>query len=452
MLDRLLFHGLLVTALAPALMFAGRPLWAIVAAALAAGVLLLAASSLRAFRKPQGWTWTDGLLIAAGGIWAGVLAYAASQISTDGPAAAATLWREAAGLLGEPVPVRGSLNPGATGIGVLRLGLYAGVLVLAYWLCGSRARAWTVVTAVLAVVAVAALYAAALKVAGIEYVLWEKKRYYIGWATGPFANRSTFASYLAIGLACNVALWARAYRRFVPSEIEGRERLRLALESITRRSVFLALPGFAIAGAGLMTGSRAGTAAMAIAVVLTAGLIALRWRRDALLAPIVAVLSVTAVAGLLWVVAGDGVASRFDNLEDAYDVRQSLYEDAGRILDAHGARGVGLGAFSEALHAYKSADTGYDRWQAHNTYLENLIELGWTAGLAMFLAAGLVGFAAARAIWRRRRLAPVAAAATGGFIAVALHSAVHFPLQEPGVALTLALLLGAAAAQADGGD
>ena len=67
-----------------------------------------------------------------------------------------------------------------------------------------------------------------------------------------------------------------------------------------------------------------------------------------------------------------------------------------------------------------------------------------------FLAIMLVIIAAARGLWTRYRSAPFAAAATASAIAATAHSLADFPLQEPGIALMLALLLGAAAAQADG--
>ena len=62
--------------------------------------------------------------------------------------------------------------------------------------------------------------------------------------------------------------------------------------------------------------------------------------------------------------------------------------------------------------------------------------------IAAFIAVAFVIAAAARGLWTRYRSAPIAAAAA--------HSLVDFRLQESGIALMLALLLGTAAAQADG--
>ena len=88
--------------------------------------------------------------------------------------------------------------------------------------------------------------------------------------------------------------------------------------------------------------------------------------------------------------------------------------------------------------------------RAPNSYLELALEISWPMTIIAFLAITLVIAAAARGLWTRYRSAPFAAAATASAIAAAAHSLVDFPLQEPGIALTLALLLGAAAAQADG--
>ncbi len=452
MLARLCFHATLAIALLPALLFAGRPLWVLAPAAVAAGLVLIVAAAAR-FRAPNGgMTWSDRLVLAAGLAWLAVIGYAASQAFGVGPAAGAGGdWAAAAGLTGQEFPARGSLNAGATALGCLRLSLYAGVFLLAYWTCRGRDDAWRVMWAVVGVATAAALYAVLAKIAGVEYVLWQEKRYYVGYATGPFPNRNTFATFLAIGLAANVAIWARALRRAAPGDIEGQEKLRLVLEFATKRGVLLAAPGLLMALAGLMTGSRAGLAAMALAVVATALVIALRTASARSPASIAAIAGVVAILGALWALGGSGAANRGVSLDASYEQRAELFQDTRRMIAEAPLAGVGLGAFPEAIHRHKTTELTNDWRRAHNVYLEAAAELGLPAAALMLLAVGLVGFAAARAVFTRRRLAPMAAASVGGLLAAAAHSLVDFPLQEPAVVLVLALTLGAAASQADSG-
>lgn len=454
MIQKILFIGMLTVGLAPALMFAGRPLWVLAPAAILAGVLLavLGVSRIVSADGPRLRTspWNDRFILAASLLWGVVVAYAVWQTLPAGPASGAgSPWADAARLLGVDFEARNSLNAGASLVGALRLALYGAALLLAYWLCRDRQRAWMAVQAVVAVATLAAIYGLLMKAFGIEYVLGQEKRYYVGWATGPFENRSSFASYLAIGLAANAALWARAYRREVGGGAEGRERLRLVLEFVGRKGGLLALPGLAMLGAGLASGSRAGLAAIAVALATTAGLIVLRWARGRQAVVGAAAIVVLLAAAALAALAGQEASGARQDLETSFDQRAEILADTRRMIREGPTGGVGLGAFADALHRYKSSELVNDWRRARNVYLEAVAELGAPVAALKFVAVALIAVAAARGILRRRRVAPVPAAAIGAFAATAAHSFFDFPLQEPGVCLTLAVLWGAGAALAD---
>ena len=444
MIDRLFFLGTLVIALTPAFLFAGRPLWVLAPLAIVVGGALAVLSVVRLQSSGGDWTWSDRLLASAGVLWTIVIGYALFQAYGAGESTEA--WRLAAALTGQDIQPRNSLNVGVTVIGALRLALYAGVLLLAYWTCKASENAWTVMKAIVLVAGIAAVYAILAKFFGVEYVLWEKKHHYIGWATGPFPNRNTFATFLAIGLAANAALWARQYRREVPSEIEGRERLRVTLEFLSKRGILVALPGLVMLAAGLMTGSRAGLAVMALAVGGTAVLIVARWSSNRALPIGMTIAGIAVVAITLMALAGQG---RGVSVEGSIEQRLEIFQNANRIAAERPMRGIGLGAFPEAMHAHKSTELTNDWRRAHNSYLEAVAELGWPVAILMFIAVTLVFLAALRGVWIRRRLTPIHAAAVSGFVAAAAHGLLDFPLQEPAICLVLALLLGAAAAQSD---
>jgi len=439
MLERVLLYGAVATALLPALPFAGRPLWVLAPAAIAAGALLILAAAMR-FRGPRGpLERNDWLLASAGALWTVVVAHALWQAAPLGPAAALT---------SQGFDAAVSMNAGATVLGALRYVLYAAVLLLAYLACRSDGDGWRVLKAVAWTVGAAAGYAVLAKAFGAEYALWQEKRYYAGWATGPFTSRNSFAAYLAIGVAANVAVVHRAWRDAVPERMDGRELLRASALFIAGRGFFVLLPLLLVLGAAPLTGSRAGLAAVAFAAGLAWLLILLRTRRNG---DGLAKAPLFMAAGLLLLaVVGAGVLqARGLSLSDSVDQRLEIAGDAARMAADAPLHGVGLGAFPEALHRYKSTTLVNDWRRAHNVYLESVAEHGWPAALLLFLAVGIAVFAAARGVWNRKRQAPIPVAAVAGFAAVALHSLVDFPLQEPGVCLTLALLLGAAAALAE---
>ena len=96
---------------------------------------------------------------------------------------------------------------------------------------------------------------------------------------------------------------------------------------------------------------------------------------------------------------------------------------------------------------YRSDDISNFYLKAHNTYLENILELGYPAALALFATFGGFLVLTFRGLRRRRqhKVYPCI-----GFAATALvssHSLVDFSLQIPAVAMTYSLLMGAACAQ-----
>jgi hypothetical protein len=448
-LERALFWGTLLLGVVPALVFAGRPMWVIAPVAMAIGVLLAITAARRLRQPSSSWTWSGGLLTGAAILWALVIIYALLQALMTGPSVG--VWADAAALTSQATPSRRSFNPGATLNGALRFAAYGGLCLLAYWTCRGRKEGWAVLWAIAAAATLAAVYGIAGKVLGWETVLWREKLNYSGYATGPFENRNTFATFLAIGITANIALFARALRKAGLGDFVGTERVRQILEFGTRQGILMALPMLAMAGASLMTGSRAGFAVMALAAGISTVAIAIRWGGGrTLLRVISAVGSITVIISVLWVVGGSQTAERAAKLEDSASYRLEIYRDTARAIEQGPSGGYGLGAFPEAFHRYKSTELVNDWRRAHNSYLELALEISWPMAIIAVLAITLVIAAATRGLWTRYRSAPFAAAATASAIAAAAHSLVDFPLQEPGIALTLALLLGAAAAQADG--
>lgn len=451
-IDRALFWGALTVGLAPVLLFAGRPLWVLAIAALATGGMLAVVAIRRLLKPAVSAGFSGRLLMIAGVLWTIVIAYALYQ-AAPGSAASQSggVWAEAARLTGSDFPSRGSWNAGATLIGAFRLTLYAAVCLLAYWTCRGRNDGWRVLWALMIVAAIAAAYGILSKVAGLDTVLWQDKRYYTGWATGPFENRNTFASFLALGLAANSALFMRAFKQAAPSEIEGRERVRVIVEFLSRQGILLILPGLTIIAAGMMTGSRAGLAVMAASVLLTVGVIVFRWSAGCGIGRALGAVAIIAlIAGGLWTLGGAATAGRNVTIESSLTQRLEITGDTARAIAKAPAGGYGLGAFPEAMHSVKSTELTNDWRRAHNSYLELALEIGWPLALAAFIAIALTAAAAMRGLWTRYRGAPLSAAAGVSVIVLAGHSLIDFPLQEPGIALALALLLGAAAAQADG--
>jgi O-antigen ligase len=257
---------------------------------------------------------------------------------------------------------------------------------------------------------------------------------------GTFVNPNHLAAYLEMALAVAFA-WSWWAARRAGDEPRLERRLLLAAPP-----VMLWLTLFA----GLsFTGSRAGLLA-AVAAVSAQGVLAAGVRRRWWVAPLGAL---AALAGL-GVVAAIGWREGLGRLlsTSAADVslgaRLREYGAALELWRRFPVTGSGLGTFRDAFPLVQPADLRGTWWHPHGDFLEVLVTAG-VIGLAL-LAAGLWGLA--------RRLAAVlregsrsedraaALAAFGVLAALAVHECLDFSLSMPGNAVTLAVLLGAAAA------
>ncbi len=85
--------------------------------------------------------------------------------------------------------------------------------------------------------------------------------------------------------------------------------------------------------------------------------------------------------------------------------------------------------------------------KAHNTYLENALELGIPAAMALFGTVAALFGRCLIGVRVRRRNAIYPCIGVGATVLIATHASVDFSLQNPAVAATYALLMGAAVAQ-----
>jgi O-antigen ligase len=116
--------------------------------------------------------------------------------------------------------------------------------------------------------------------------------------------------------------------------------------------------------------------------------------------------------------------------------------------------GFGLGSFEDVFHLYRteSHEMMTRSVRAHNTYLENALELGIPAASMLVLAVVVIAAQCVLGVRRRRRDFVYPALAVAVSIQVAVHALVDFSLQIPAVAATYALVLGLGFAQSWSSD
>ncbi len=378
--------------------------------------------------------------IAVGG-WLQSLAWPAGVVSLVSPrhaelaAQAAELARTA------PGEVRLSLAPGASRAAALDWLIPAGALLAAGWVGASR-RVRRLLGGALLLSAAAQIALALEQWVTQAETLWGAPVPGTGSRLhGSFVNPNHFALWLEMALAVAFAwAWWAANRSLRQASSTERRLLAFGVPTLVL---------LAIAGALVLTGSRAGLFAALVAVGLQALWITSRRGRRWLVAGGVAAL---AAGGLL--IALVGVEGAFARLlatpldEVGGGGRMTAAAATLRLWSEFPWTGSGLGTFRAAFPLVQPESIPGLWRHAHSDWFE----LGATVGALGFAIAiaGLVVLLRRLALvlrhGERSEDRAAALAALGAAIAVGLHSFADFGLTMPANAFALAVLLGAAAA------
>jgi O-antigen ligase len=277
---------------------------------------------------------------------------------------------------------------------------------------------------------------------GRIYGIWQPQ--FAQHPFGPFVNRNHFAGWMLMCIpVCLGYLSASAYRVTRRVRQDWHARMVWLGSPEANRLVLMAFAILIMVFSVALTLSRSGVACLAVSLPLMTWLALSRTRRASrrLIAFgwVVLLLVVTASwAGL------DAIALRFASAEGGpLGGRVAIWRDGLRILHDFVWTGTGMNTFGAISRMYQTADLQFRYLEAHNDYLQILLEGGLLVGLpALFLMAAL-----ASAIWKAFRRAKddettfrIRAGAVTGIIAVALQETVDFSLQMPGNAALFTLL------------
>lgn len=440
-----------LVALAPLPLASNRPLPAAILA-LATGLLLLAygfqrTGSLKA-AVPAQWLRLPLMLYGAVCLWIAVQA-----MPLPGFAAAFwadPIWAEAAKALGRDLTGHISVNPNETLNGLMRLLTYAAIFWLTLQLTRHPHRAHAARQAVIWIGFAYAIYGLLIFYTGNDWILLWRKWAYHDALTSTFVNRNSYATFAGLCLLCALAPVAE----FIRQEMRGSSPLRIRFIRTLER-LFLSfkanlLVSMVLLAALLSTASRAGVAVTGLAVLLliqiSGGKRSSRSLRSLIL---LAGLAGLIIIGML--AGGNRLAARYMNegisIDD--DNRGAVYMTVLSAIQSTPWTGTGFGTFSDVFPAYRNGERIHTHlWdKAHNTYLENALELGLPAASALVLAIALLAWRCGAGMLGRRKDAGFAATGLAASVLVGLHSLVDFSLQIPAVSILYAFILGMAVSQ-----
>jgi len=269
-----------------------------------------------------------------------------------------------------------------------------------------------------------------------DTLLGVKKWAYQGSATGPFVNRNSFATFLALGATVGAALLTCANTRLLPHSRWMR--------------VVLLLAGLLIIGTAILaTQSRMGAAAAASGILVAVLFGGTRARWGLFRWGAVGVATVIAGLAMAWAF-GSGVLERIITIEaDSADGRAALYSQVLNMIRDRPLFGFGAGTFEQAFPLYHqlplSTEVIWDK--AHSTYLTLWAELGVIGGSLPLLAIAIIAIQLVASLMRSDEYWSPSAAGLGAIAVVAVHSLVDFSMEIQAVALLFVALLALGIAQ-----
>jgi O-antigen ligase len=202
------------------------------------------------------------------------------------------------------------------------------------------------------------------------------------------------------------------------------------------------LAALTMAASLLMTRSRSGVACLVFAMILIS--FAARRRFGTARAGWTALTSLAILFLVVFSLAGADLAARITSRLDAMELRKNIWTDSASVIRDFPLTGTGVNTFGTAMIRYQTSQNDQHFQEAHNDYLQVVVEGGILVALPAFVAVLLL----VRAIRRRFQAADddpegywVRVGAVVGLLTIAAQAAVEFSLQMPGNAALFVVLL-----------
>lgn len=359
------------------------------------------------------------------------------------------IWDVASSALGTALPGRLSVNPEATLTGLMHLLCYGSIFWISLQLNAKAEHAYFSLGAVAVIGAIYALYGLVVWVTGNEWILIYRKWAYHDALSSTFVNRNSFATFTGLCLLAGLSLLLKRLEPALGARRPWRQKTVLVFESIASGTgPWLAGAVLALALTLLLTGSRGGfLSSLAGLFVLAIAHARGRLSRRAVL-PTLAL--ATGFLAVIFVAGGGMIMDRYQAKGTELGDREDIYRLTIDAIETAPWAGSGFGTFGDVIPAYQARTEGIEPvWdKAHNTYLENALELGVPAATALNASILWLAGIALRGMQTRKRDWTIPGIGVAATVLVGLHAFVDFSLQIPAVAALYAFLLGTAVAQA----
>jgi O-antigen ligase len=340
-----------------------------------------------------------------------------------------------------------SLNPSQSGLTWLRMASYGVLLFMLLHTLRVYPRPAQILHVIIMAVTFYALYGLLFHMQGSNMVLFTPKWTHIGDLTSTFMNRNNYATFAGMGLLVSLGLLLDTTRQYIRPDYGWRMATRYFFQQFFQlRPLLLLLATIVILSSLLLTHSRAGITATAIAGLVLILLSGRSWiKKNRWMALVLIGIAMSFVTFIF--ATNPQVWARIMRTDLEREQRIVVYERTQEIIANNAIVGHGLGTFREIhrLHNAPPIAVSYDR--ALNDYLEIALELGVIGAGFVLLSLLWLVYQCWKGYQRRKKGRLYPALGISASVLVGLHALTDASLQVPAVALLYILLLAFALGQ-----
>jgi O-antigen ligase len=263
-----------------------------------------------------------------------------------------------------------------------------------------------------------ALFALIQSLASNGKLYWLRTPHFGGWIYGPYVNHNHYAGLMEMLLPIPLVF---IFTRYGSGLLKAMAALAAALMAST---IFL-------------SGSRGGMLAVAVQITIFVAIL-LRQKKTGRMVLTLGVFLALAIGLLAWVGGGElveRIASIHSEarLELSGAMRVNIDRDAFKMFEQKPILGWGLGTFAEVYPQFRSFYTNFFVDNAHNDYLQLLVETGALGFATMLWFVITVYYRAIKKLknWTVDTNGAVGLAAMLGITGILVHSSLDFNLQIP---------------------
>lgn len=260
---------------------------------------------------------------------------------------------------------------------------------------------------------------------------------------GPFVNKNHFAGWMLMATPMAITLAAASLESLRRQGSRGFAEMLVWLSGPEGgRALLFSFCALAMCVSLMMTGSRSGL--VCIVVVVGGMLIAARRSLSARAMAGAALATLVVLAMLLQWAGRDAAVERFVRDSSSLSMRVSIWKTSLGLVARAPVFGTGLNSFGTAMIVADPDASTVHYAEAHNDYVQLLVETG-ALGLALALAAAGFGAMVMRRRFQTRddgrEMSWTRCGAVIGLLAIAVQSLVEFSLQMPGNTTLFVVLL-----------